>query len=41
MLDLPRVKRLLKQPKLVDLRNIYKPEAIREHGFEYWSIGRA
>lgn len=41
MLDLPRVKQLLKQPRLVDLRNIYKPEAIRAHGFEYWSIGRA
>lgn len=41
MLDLARVKGLLKHPKLVDLRNIYKSDAIREHGFEYWSIGRA
>ncbi len=41
MLDMVRVKQLLRQPKLVDLRNIYKPESIREQGFEYWSIGRA
>lgn len=40
MLDLPRVRDLLSQPRLVDMRNIYEPETIRKHGFEYWGIGR-
>jgi UDPglucose 6-dehydrogenase len=39
-LELSRIKHLLKQPKLVDLRNIYDPEAVRRVGFEYWGIGR-
>ena len=40
-LDLNRVKSLLKAPVLVDLRNIYQPEAMREAGFAYTSVGRA
>jgi UDPglucose 6-dehydrogenase len=40
-LDLDRVKLLMKAPVLVDLRNIYKPEDLRSHGFRYASIGRA
>ncbi len=40
MLDLGRVKDMLSQPRLVDMRNIYEPEAIRQQGFEYWGIGR-
>jgi UDPglucose 6-dehydrogenase len=40
-LDLDRVKLLMKSPVLVDLRNIYKPEDLRSHGFRYASIGRA
>ncbi|KHK90237.1 UDP-glucose dehydrogenase family protein [Novosphingobium malaysiense] len=39
-LDLARVKSLLKSPVLVDLRNIYQPEAMREAGFAYTSVGR-
>ena len=39
-LDLDRVKALLKAPVLVDLRNIYQPEAMREAGFAYTSVGR-
>jgi len=39
-LDLERVKKLLIHPRLVDLRNIYDPEATRERGLEYWGIGR-
>ncbi len=39
-LDLERVKRLLKSPILVDLRNIYEPREIVEQGFTYRSIGR-
>ena len=39
-LDMERVKRLLKTPKVADLRNIYEPEAMRQHGFEYVGVGR-
>jgi UDPglucose 6-dehydrogenase len=39
-LDLGRIKSLLKRPILVDLRNIYRPEAMAEHGFTYVSVGR-
>jgi UDPglucose 6-dehydrogenase len=39
-LDLDRVRRLLKSPTIVDLRNIYPPEQMRAAGFEYSSIGR-
>jgi UDPglucose 6-dehydrogenase len=39
-LDLGRVKKLLKAPVIVDLRNIYKPEEMKEAGFTYASIGR-
>ena len=40
MLDLDRVKRLLRQPVVVDLRNVYKPEPMQESGFRYASVGR-
>ena len=39
-LDLKKIKRLLKDPILVDLRNIYKPEELKEIGFDYHSVGR-
>ena len=39
-LDLDRVKLLLRQPVMVDLRNIYRPEDMRARGFRYSSIGR-
>jgi UDPglucose 6-dehydrogenase len=39
-LDLARLKRALKQPVVVDLRNIYRPEDMRRHGFHYVSVGR-
>jgi UDPglucose 6-dehydrogenase len=41
MLELPRVKQLLRRPVIVDLRNVYKPDAMREEGFTYVSVGRA
>jgi len=40
-LDLDRVKLLLKQPVMVDLRNVYRPDDMRARGFRYTSIGRA
>jgi len=39
-LDLARVKRTLKHPVVVDLRNIYKPADMAEKGFTYFSVGR-
>ncbi|WP_374531191.1 UDP-glucose/GDP-mannose dehydrogenase family protein [Novosphingobium sp.] len=39
-LDLDRVKKLARQPILVDLRNIYAPADVRAKGFAYSSIGR-
>ncbi|MFN4176036.1 UDP-glucose dehydrogenase family protein [Phenylobacterium sp.] len=39
-LDLDRIKLLMKQPVLVDLRNIYKPDDMRARGFAYTSVGR-
>ncbi len=39
-LDLERVKSLLKQPKMIDLRNIYNPDTMRARGFDYTSVGR-
>ncbi len=39
-LDLDRVRALLKNPIIVDLRNIYEPEMMREAGFTYVCVGR-
>jgi UDPglucose 6-dehydrogenase len=39
-LDLHRLKETMACPIIVDLRNIYRPEDIRAHGFIYESIGR-
>ncbi len=39
-LDLKTAKRLLKQPLMVDLRNIYRPDEMARAGFTYVSIGR-
>jgi UDPglucose 6-dehydrogenase len=41
MLDLERVKTLLRQPVVIDLRNVYEPAAMRQAGFRYESVGRA
>jgi UDPglucose 6-dehydrogenase len=40
-LDMDRVKSLLKSPIMIDLRNIYRPEEMKEAGFAYHSIGRS
>jgi len=39
-LDPARLRSLLKRPVVIDLRNIYRPEAMAEHGFTYVSVGR-
>ncbi|WP_374651131.1 UDP-glucose/GDP-mannose dehydrogenase family protein [Dongia sp.] len=39
-LDLTRIKKLLKTPIVVDLRNIYRPDEMAAFGFEYTSLGR-
>lgn len=39
-LDLNRMKNLLKQPVMVDLRNVYNPQEMIGAGFAYASIGR-
>ncbi len=39
-LDLLRIKRLLKTPTIIDLRNIYEPQTMRALGYNYASVGR-
>jgi UDPglucose 6-dehydrogenase len=39
-LDLTRVKSLLSEPVMVDLRNIYEPVEMEELGFSYSCVGR-
>ena len=39
-LDLPRLRELMDISVLIDGRNFYYPETVREAGFEYVSIGR-
>lgn len=39
-LDLERIRTLLRQPKIADLRNIYEPEQMRALGFTYVGVGR-
>lgn len=39
-LDLPKIKKLLKIPVLLDLRNLYDPAALKALGFIYEGVGR-
>lgn len=39
-LDLARVRRLMRLRIIVDLRNVYDPQAVRRLGFDYTSVGR-
>ncbi|MBF0291244.1 MAG: UDP-glucose/GDP-mannose dehydrogenase family protein [Nitrospinae bacterium] len=41
LLNMDRIKGLLKTPVVFDGRNIYDPDRIRASGFEYYSVGRA
>jgi UDPglucose 6-dehydrogenase len=40
-LDMERVRSSLKQPVVVDLRNLYDPKRMKDQGFRYSSVGRA
>jgi UDPglucose 6-dehydrogenase len=40
-LDLDRIKAALRQPLVVDLRNIYKPDEMAARGISYVSVGRS
>jgi UDPglucose 6-dehydrogenase len=40
-LDMERVRSSLKQPVVVDLRNLYDPKRMKEQGFKYFSVGRS
>ena len=39
-LDMKRLKTVMAEPVIVDLRNIYRPDDMRKLGFKYASIGR-
>jgi UDPglucose 6-dehydrogenase len=39
-LDFDRLKTVMAQPVLVDLRNVYRPEEVVRHGFIYEGVGR-
>jgi UDPglucose 6-dehydrogenase len=39
-LDPRRIKKAMRQPRIVDLRNIFDPEEMRSLGFTYEGIGR-
>jgi UDPglucose 6-dehydrogenase len=40
-LDLERIRDLMACPVMVDLRNVYRPEEMKRHGFAYCCVGRA
>ncbi len=40
LLDLARIRNLLRQPLMIDFRNIYSPDEMAAAGFVYHSIGR-
>ncbi len=39
-LDLSRIKKLLRQPLIIDGRNIYEPQEMKKLGFRYIGVGR-
>ena len=39
-LDPRRIKEVMRQPRIVDLRNIFDPEEMRGLGFAYEGVGR-
>jgi UDPglucose 6-dehydrogenase len=39
-LNLSRIKSIVRQPLIVDLRNVYDPQRMKTEGFSYFSVGR-
>ena len=39
-LDLQRIKKVMKSPRIVDLRNVYEPVDMARLGFVYRCVGR-
>ena len=39
-LDMKKIKKLLKSPNIIDLRNIYNGRELRDFGFNYYSLGQ-
>jgi UDPglucose 6-dehydrogenase len=39
-IDMEKVKEAMREPNLIDCRNVYNPQEIRDLGFNYISIGR-
>jgi len=39
-MDLKRIKSSMRKPCIIDLRNIYEPDKMRQLGFEYTCVGR-
>jgi len=39
-LDLQRIKKLLRNPIFIDLRNVYEPDQMKQLGFNYCGVGR-
>jgi UDPglucose 6-dehydrogenase len=40
-LNFERLRKAMKVPNLIDLRNVYDPQRMKALGFFYWSVGRA
>ena len=40
-LNLAKIKSALRQPVVIDLRNVYDPKRMKSEGFRYTSVGRA
>jgi UDPglucose 6-dehydrogenase len=39
-LDMDRLQQLMREPNIIDLRNLYEPETMRNAGFKYLAMGR-
>ncbi len=40
-LDLVRLKSVMNNPVIIDLRNVYNPQRMKEAGFQYFGVGRS
>jgi UDPglucose 6-dehydrogenase len=39
-LDLIKLKKIMKNPVFIDLRNVYEPKTVKDAGFSYCGVGR-